>query len=399
MMGDPEGGTLHVNTTDAYTGAACGESGTLGGKDLGRVEFWSPTAILNLGPEGISYALRFRVATRPSAGGTPIRFGLASLAEGLIPEVAMGGDGKLHIVTGPASGGQYGTVWWTGDEAPATGTWYVLHGQQYKAGPSGASSNWPIRVKLYNADGSSLLDDSDWQQPIYTGAAANLVNSLTFGQMHADTAGLLQFDDVIAVYGGAGAPAGARVMGIFPAGNSATHDTWTGTANKWDDVDEAPHDSDTTYIESPAAGSNQYQLFTHPAMSAIDAGVSGGTPVYGVEQHAVWKRTAGFPLASLSLKNAAGAVSDSATHVPPTGYDFDSRRMMPVEPSGEAEWTVAKIDGCEFGFRDATATPVLRVTQTLLEVAYGGTPWEDDYEPRIGWNETAKGPGRPAVMV
>lgn len=358
-------------------------------------------------PTAVSLCIPFRMDTQPVGTDLlPIEVSLASLAPGLIPEISISTAKKLEIITGPTVFGRaYGTLHWTGTTVLSLATYYLLHFQQYKAADSGASSHWPIRVKLYSdASPPVLLDDSGWQAPIYTGASATTINSITIGQFSSpSTPGLFYFDDIVGVIGGAGAPIGAKVMGIPPTGNSADENTWTGTANKWDDADDVVGDAstvpddDTTYFDTPNAGAaNQGQLFTH-----------GGTglttePIHGVRQYARLRRTAPR-LVNTRFKTAGGSKTNGATLVLGSTYEYYSR-LMGREPSGNADWTVAKVDGCEFGMMVPSnhATNDARCTQEWLEVAYGGEAWVDDYPGRILWNDAAppagQGPGRPSLI-
>jgi hypothetical protein len=382
---------LTVDTAVARTGNASWKAAA----DAARTAVLYPRrgAGAQIAVESLSFAMGFRLHTRAMAGGFPVEHSICQPSPSILPEIFLTDDAAA-----PRIGVNLGipaTQRWKGSFGISLDTFYVLWWNIYRAG----NSYWPLRVKLYSNDGLTLHDDSDWLGLQMSSSLVSL-NAVTFGAGGEASPGFaeMNFDDIVAVTGGAGAPIAAKVMGLFPNAVSgvAGENDWIGTANKWDDVDEAPSNEDTDYIKpSTTAGLGQ-QLFTHPATGLTTEKIHGVRLLYRIRKAGTTTGTA-----QGRLRNQAGTMGQVGPLLGiNTTYEY-GQSILGRETGGSAEWTVAKVDALQFGM-NAPITGTNReprVTQELLEVAYGGVEWTDDYEPRINWNDVAEGPGRPALVA
>lgn len=134
-----------------------------------------------------------------------------------------------------------------------------------------------------------------------------------------------------------------RVDTIFPSGaGNAAQFTPTGSANNWENVDDASPDEDTGYNASDTAG--QIDTFTFADLSTLNASV------LGVQANVLARKDdAGTRLiraiarvGSTNYEGADSSLSDSY---------FDQRHIWAQNPATSANWTEAEINAAEFGYK------------------------------------------------
>jgi hypothetical protein len=299
------------------------------------------------------------------------------------------GNWKLVISDNEVSGSGHGGKHWASSTTIATATQYFVEIATYNASLSGSSFTYPCRVKLFNSSGS-LLDDSGWQVAKNRDAAwlplienpiigpGILAGSITV----ADNK--ITYDDLLLTQS-APPPERAKVLPVVSTGNDATDNAWTsGTAgNKWDDVDEAGPDDDTTYITSGAAsGSNQ--AFTH---AATGLGSSDNILGVGVVARAKAEAAGNTRIVTVRVRTSSGASTAYASQSSSAAYTYLwGQRVTSVAGNG---WTATggaetDVDNCSFGLSTSVGSGNARVTQTRMQVAYGAN-YRDDFLPRVGW--------------
>jgi hypothetical protein len=133
-----------------------------------------------------------------------------------------------------------------------------------------------------------------------------------------------------------------RFNEIFPDASGADA-AWTPSAgSNWQNVDDVPHDSDTTYNSAISANLRDtfnFGSFTLPANHTI----------VKVLPNLYCKRLGSGELISLHAYDGSTYL-DSADLTPPTGYDRPVFAEMPLQPDGSS-WNESDLNLCQFGYR------------------------------------------------
>ena len=152
--------------------------------------------------------------------------------------------------------------------------------------------------------------------------------------------------------------------------------SWTGGTNpgngkawsispgtKWLDVDDIPHDSDTTYLKRTLPSGTQ-QRFSFPASGLTGADL----PIHAVGVGFHSKAASGIISGGMFLVSEANVLVTS-----PTSYNFYPEVQRSTTPAG-AEWTVANLDDCQAQVSPFSSTTITRyVTNVVKFACYGGT--------------------------
>ena len=150
--------------------------------------------------------------------------------------------------------------------------------------------------------------------------------------------------------------------------------SWTGGTNpgngkawsispgtKWLDVDDIPHDSDTTYLKRTLpSGSAQYLTFPASGLGSVNI------HAVGVGFHS--KAASGIISGGMFLVTVATTLVTAST-----SYNFYPEVQRSTTPAG-AEWTVANLDDCQARVSPFGSTTITRyVTNVVKFACYGGT--------------------------
>lgn len=202
-----------------------------------------------------------------------------------------------------------------------------------------ANSGGQVEVHV---DGVQVINESSVDTQNGGTATVNMV------QVSSHSGVTTEFDDVYICDMTGAAPhntflGDVRVDVILPdgAGNTSDFDTTNGSANHWENVDEANADDDTTYNETPTA--NDVDLFTYEALDSI----SGGSSELGVKAVAIAKKVAAGD-ADLRLVARPGVTNRNGSTLPSQTSYKAHEHVWPTNPDGGA-WTKTAIDGSEFG--------------------------------------------------
>jgi len=140
-------------------------------------------------------------------------------------------------------------------------------------------------------------------------------------------------------------PSSRRFLPAFPNGAGATAQWTPNSGANWQAVDEAPPDSETTYVKATVAGLRDSYSFS-------DIAVPADYTVRAVIPTAFARRTdaaVGSTLKLVSKKDAA--VSQSAEKVLPVAYNHVWERF-PTQPDG-SPWDEAAVNASEFGIESS----------------------------------------------
>lgn len=133
-----------------------------------------------------------------------------------------------------------------------------------------------------------------------------------------------------------------RIDGILPDGDSGTTD-WTpdsGTTN-YTQVDENPHDTDTSYVESST--STDQDLYDYAAVPTTLASI------HGIQINTVVRETDASDFTLKTLVYSGTTLSaDTAQAIAGTSYEV-LHRVVELDPDTSSAWTSSGINSAQFG--------------------------------------------------
>ncbi len=134
-----------------------------------------------------------------------------------------------------------------------------------------------------------------------------------------------------------------RVDTLFPSGAGASAQfTPTGSANNWENVDDASPDEDTTYNVSDTVGN--VDTFTFADLSTLNASV------LGVQANVLARKDdAGTRL--LKAVTRVGSTNYEGADLTLSDSYVDHRQIWAQNPATSANWTEAEINAAEFGYK------------------------------------------------
>lgn len=130
-----------------------------------------------------------------------------------------------------------------------------------------------------------------------------------------------------------------RVVVIFSDGAGDSTDFTPSAGSNYQAVDDNPHDTDTTYVESGTA--TDRDLYTFGNVSLVN--------ISGIQISAICRDTDASPF-DIKLVAKSGSTTDagSAQTVGSVGYVTRSR-ILEENPDTSAAWTDSEIDAAQFG--------------------------------------------------
>lgn len=164
----------------------------------------------------------------------------------------------------------------------------------------------------------------------------------------------------------------------FPTGDGALSE-WDPVSNDWQNVDEDPHDSDTTFISTSAAGNDD--LFTFTVFS-----IPEGDTIDSVQVAFTGRLAAGTSgLVRVSVRVGGTVYYAGAGDTLDSSYNLFTRNFF-TNPATGLDWTVDDVNGVgsnpleQFGVESESVTAsTIRVTQVKCAVVHAGVE-----EPPVG---------------
>jgi len=134
-----------------------------------------------------------------------------------------------------------------------------------------------------------------------------------------------------------------RVDTIFPSGTgTSTQFTPTGSANNWENVDDASPDDDTTYNASDTTGN--IDTFTFADLSITNA------TIMGLQTNVLARKDdAGTRL--LRAVARVGSINYEGSDMTLSDSYVGQRQLWAQNPATSANWTEAEINAAEFGYK------------------------------------------------
>lgn len=134
-----------------------------------------------------------------------------------------------------------------------------------------------------------------------------------------------------------------RVDALFPSGAGASAQfAPTGSANNWENVDDASPDDDATYNASDTAGS--LDSFVFADLSAL------GATVFGVQANIIARKDDAGSRTLRAVARIGGANYEGSDLALSDSY-LDLRQIWDKNPATSAAWTESQINAAEFGYK------------------------------------------------
>jgi len=330
------GYALQTNPTTTNTGSV-----TLNAQDNGTNTTY--------GAGVMYYRFYFRYGTKPSAGMEPI-FRVDAAGSALKAQLNINSGGFIVVVDSASVAISTGTT------ALSANTWYRL---EFTCGAGATPQAYELKI-----DGTSELSGTAFM------GSGNHSASL-FGKTTNFNGNTVDFyyDDFLADT--ASFP-GAGQIETMIADSTGTYTTWSigaGSGAQWEQVDEVPTDSNTTYLLSTNTDGN---IVSFGLESTTSAGISGTIKAVKVVNIVARNTTNGSlesHLRSGGTDSASGAGSTIA------GYQVRTGLVLETDPSDSSAWTTADLDAVEIGAVENSGTVKSRLSTSFLSV---------DFAPSVG---------------
>jgi len=288
----------------------------------------------------------FRYATKPNSGSEEILAIYNASGSGSNKfDVRIDSDGKLSAWN-QAGTTQLGS---TGSTVLSSGTWYRIEVKTSTA--TGTNDAYEIKI-----NGTSELSGAGDLTEVANGA-------VRLGKVTDQNHQTVDFfyDDVALTQGNY---AGHGAVEVMQADGNGNYTAWgAGTTGTYTDVDEIPHDSDTTYSTSSTSG----QAETVTLESAKSASI-GGT-INAVKAAAVIRDEGGSSAIQVRMRSGSTDI-DTTSNDPTTSYSLRSL-IRSKDPSDGNAWTSSDLDSLEVGV-DNAASVASRVTALFAFVDFTG---------------------------
>lgn len=217
----------------------------------------------------------------------------------------------------------------TGATVLSLDTWYCIelsHG-------SGLAGAWEVKINgTSEISGISFLD-SNATQRVRVGKPFDITGETV--DFVIDDLGIRD-DAYLGQY---------SVFLMLPTGNGSAQ-TWTigaGTGSHWQNVDELPHDSATTYLQSTLTAGNAE---TQGLETAASAGI--GTTINCVQTSVVIASASSTTTVRFRT-HSGGTNSDTATNATLSVDYLLYAKFNDTDPDTSAAWTQSGLDGLEVG--------------------------------------------------
>jgi hypothetical protein len=281
----------------------------------------------------------FRVGTLPAANSEEF-FELRS--SNIIMTGRIKSDGKLQLYAAN------GTTQIGSDSATALSTnkWYRIDVKFISA------SSCELRI-----DGVSAI----------TGIpGSDTVSNISLGKLanRNDQTVNFYYDDV-AIDTAQYPPDGAiEIMLPSADGNYTTWTIGAGSGDKWQQVDDLPHDSDTSYLVSTLTVDNAY---TAAMEAAANAGISG---TINTVKSIIISKQDGAGSGTYSRRLRSGSTDSDGSNTNSSASYATASRMFATDPATSAAWTISGLDGVEVGIVEKETVDKTRITAIYLMVDF-----------------------------
>lgn len=242
------------------------------------------------------------------------------------------------------------TVQSTGSTTLSSGTWYCIELSNSQSG--GVNNQWELKINgSVEASGTFAIVNS----------VANVIVGKTINRNGNSVD--FYYDDV--AISDSAYPGEGRCTLLVPNANG-TYQTATigaGAGSHYQNVDEVPHDSDTTYLVTDGASGAETEAMSDTAGASVSGTVNCAKAM------CVLKRD-GATNGSIKQRRRSGSTdSDLGSAFATTASYALCASLMDTDPATSSAWATSGIDGVEVGVVDQSANKT-RVTACYLAVDY-----------------------------
>jgi len=252
--------------------------------------------------------------------------------------INLNGSGNLEFRRGTA------TILATGTATISTGTWYHIEAKVTVDNTSGAAEikvNGTTDINVSSVDTTTTANDYANRLSI-----VNAANNKDFDDFYiCDTTGSLNNDFL-----------GDKVVELLKPAGAGTNTDWTPlSGSNYQNVDEIPADSDTTYVSSSTNGDKDTYDFDN--LSVIKSNVRG------LQISLVAKNvTSGAEIAPLVR---SGGTDYTGTKSSLTSSYGTVLQIYETDPDTSSQWNKANVNSAEFG-------QTIEIEESILAIA--GSP-------------------------
>lgn len=332
-------GTFSVQSTTVRTGGYAlrtNPSTTAAGRHLFTNIATNGASGTGFNVDNLYTTFYFRYATLPSSNDEPI-FQAVGSSGGLKLELRINSSGNLAAYDTTPS------LLTTGTTALSANTWYrldVLVG-------TGATASWEVQINGTSEISGTGNLNTQQNGDVRLGKAINRNgNTIDFF-----------YDD--AVFNDSAYTTTPQVVRMDPDG-TGNYAAWTGDNT---DVDEIPHDSDTTYITSSTMADEE----TETLESSSAAGVVG--TIAATKSIAIVRDEGAASAIQVRLRS--GSTDNDTTSNDPGATYILRAKVYTTDPADSAAWTSGDLDALEVGVENIS-TGALRVTMLSVMVVSSG---------------------------
>jgi hypothetical protein len=206
-----------------------------------------------------------------------------------------------------------------------------------------------------------------------TFGAGGAPDRLLFGDTASATFDMI-FDDV--VLSNSGHVTTPHITRLLPTG-AGTYSGWTnGTGSTYAEVDEVPHDSNTTYIQNTSGTNVEHTFAMQSRATAGAAGAVAAVMAYVVMAEASSTSTSGRVMMRSGSTDAQGLNTDIGT----TAF-VPMRLVREVDPATSSAWTGAAVDAVEIGVDKDSDNSAIRCTAVYAMVLTDGVDPIQEVDP------------------
>jgi hypothetical protein len=209
-----------------------------------------------------------------------------------------------------------------------------------------AEVQWRVNgVQQTGATGLTIRSVSDRFSRVFVGQGVAHSGDYYFDDIYVDDAGFL---------------GPVNVVRLAPDGDGTdTGFTASGTGNTFAEVDEVPHDSDTTYRRAT----------TVTQFTSTVANLPAGTQDIKAVKAVIVSRDEGSTSARIRSRLRSGSTIDETTAMRPNTTYIGISKIYDTDPNTSTAWTLSAVNAIEVGAA-STASVAVRVTSVHAQVLY-----------------------------
>lgn len=242
----------------------------------------------------------------------------------------------------------------TSSTSLSTGTWYRLC---WKV-PNGTSAGWEMRI----SSGDTVLETMSGTGNFLANNAVNV----SFGKIINQNGNTVNYYWDNAVVDDTAYPAGTSIVLLQkPNANGGTQQWLMGTnSSDFNEVDEIPSDSDTTYVKSTGV---ILDLACFNVQDAATVGITG--TISSVKASSIIREDAAGTSSYILRLRSGASDSDTTGSDPGTSYT-NRQKVVNTDPATSVAWTLSGVDGVQVcGLDNGTLAP-LRMTMADVNVLF-----------------------------